>query len=148
MKYRSLIYASCMLAILLMLSGCNRGTCTLAGHVTFQNKPLTNGSVILFCENQQIVRGVIANDGSYSIPNVPRGLVRVTVTPVIRLPEGYQKKYDLPPVINGPVIPQFGSSDKGQKLTPIPDRYSVPEESGIAVKVDQPVTAFDIHLVR
>ena len=129
-------------------SGCGRPLSTLTGHVTYQDKPVTGGSVVLYCEGQQIVRGQIDPNGTYTVSNVPRGRVQVTVLPPARLPEGFHKKYQTPPVINGPITPGVGKSDKEARELAIPQRFGVPEESGLAVVVGRGTTEFDIHLTR
>jgi hypothetical protein len=129
-------------------AGCGRRFCTVTGRVAFQGHPVTSGSVVLYCEGQQIVRGLIGPDGTYAIPNVLRGHVRVTVTPPVRLPVGLRKKYPMPPVINGPIMPDVGRPAKDSRTPAIPERYGVPEESGLTVTVDRGVTEFDINLTR
>jgi hypothetical protein len=129
-------------------AGCGQQLCTVTGRVAFQGQPVTSGSVVLYCEGQQIVRGLIGPDGTYAIPNVHRGPVRVTVKPPDRMPAGFRKKYAMPPVINGPIMPEVGMSAKDSRNPVIPVRYGMPEESGLTVTVDSGVTEFDINLTR
>jgi hypothetical protein len=149
MKYskesRRLALTAIAFLILTGAFGCGRSLGTVSGRVTFQDQPVTAGSVVLYCEGQQIVRGPIAPDGTYTIPNVPRGEVRVTVVPPVRLPDGFKKKYPTPPVIDGPTLPDAG---RAPKTTAIPARYCVPEESGLTLKVGRSATEFDIRLTR
>ncbi len=126
--------------------GCGRSLSTVSGRVSLQDQPVAEGSVVLYCEDQQIVRGLIGPDGAYSIPNVPRGDVRVTVVPPVRMPDGFGKKYETPPVIDGPIIPA-ASPDKRGPLA-IPPRYGIPEESGLSLKVVRDSIEFDIRLTR
>ncbi len=127
-------------------AGCNSRPSTVTGRVTYRGVPVTSGSIALFCEGQQIVRGLIGPDGRYTIPNVPPGPVRVTVAARPRLPEGFKKKYLTPPVINGPITPEPGRPAKDPRTPDIPGRYAVPEESGLTLTVDRNVTEFDIDL--
>jgi hypothetical protein len=139
----------CALALLVpsgFCAGCAQQPCTVTGRVTFLGQPVTGGSVVLYGEGQFIVRGPIGADGTYTIPNVPRGPVRVAVAPPLRLPEGMRRKYPTPPAINGPIVPDAESLTKD--FPTIPARYGVPEESGLAVTVENSVTEFDITLTR
>jgi hypothetical protein len=129
-------------------AGCGRQLCTVTGRVAFQGQPVTSGSVVLYGEGQQIVRGLIGPDGTYTIPNVQRGPVRVTVKPPDRMPVGFKKTYAMPPVINGPIMPAVARAGKGPLTPTIPDRYGMPEESGLTVTVDCGITEFDINLTR
>lgn len=146
--FRPFSYAIVLITLATCSFGCGRQVSTLTGRVTYLDKPVTSGSVVLYCEGQHIVRGLISPDGIYTIPNVPRGKALVTITPAIRLPDGFRKKYKTPPVINGPITPDPDTHAKALKSSAIPGRYGVPEESGLAVTVDQMVTEFDIHLIR
>jgi hypothetical protein len=128
------------------LSGCGFKSASLSGTVTYQGKPLTGGSVILYCEDQQIVRGIISPDGAYSIPNVPRGPCRVTVKTHTPIPSGFSLNQELPPVEDGPIPPWAGRAHRGAAAN-IPERYAIPEESGLTVNVNKIQTIFDIALL-
>jgi hypothetical protein len=125
-------------------AGCGTRTATVAGRVTYQNEPVANGSVVLYCSDQQIVRGNIAADGAYSIPNVPAGPAAVTVHAPARTPAGLQIKQDLPPVSGGPILP-VGEHTAPAAIT-IPRRYALPEESGLRVVVEGGPVTYDIDL--
>lgn len=128
----------------LLLAGCGTKTATVAGQVTFHGKPVTGGSVVFYCPDKQIVRGLIGADGRYSIPNVPPGSAVVTVQSHAKLPEGFSLKQRLPPSNGGPVAPVADASDT-HKVT-LPARYALPEESGLAVFVDSAHVTYDIDL--
>ena len=153
MQYRTVtlrwvVHALTLIVLVGGPAGCARQPCTVSGRVAFQGQPVTGGSVVLYGEGQQIVRGTIGPDGTYSIPNAPRGHVRIAVAPPIRLPAGMRKKYTTPPVIDGPVIPDSTPPAKDSRALAIPARYGVPEESGLTITVDRSVTEFDINLTR
>jgi hypothetical protein len=124
------------------LAGCGGGVGTVSGDVTYRGKPLKSGSVILYCSDKQIVRGAVI-DGRYSIPNVPFGQARVTVQARPRSPTGLRLQQNLPPMTNGPVQskPPAGEPDES-----IPERYSLPEESGLAFTVDSRHVVYEINL--
>ena len=125
--------------------GCGPKSITVSGRVTFNGKPLTGGSVILYCQDEQIVRGIIGPDGTYVIPNVPRGVCRVTVKTHTPIPPGFSLKQHLPPVEEGPTPPIVMRS-KLQADIAIPERYGIPEESGLTIRVDKAQTIYDIAL--
>jgi hypothetical protein len=131
-------------AAALFAGGCGKPTATVSGRVTCNGKPLTGGSVILYCADKQIVHGIIGPDGRYTIPNVPRGSAVVTVRAHPRTPAGLQIKQSMPPVTNGPKAPTDGSGELPP--TPIPPRYALSEESGLSLVVDRDQLAHDIDL--
>ena len=143
-RYR-LVATSCLAALgCLFAAGCGSETATVSGRVTYQGKPVTNGSVIVYCSDKQIVRGNLGADGSYSIPNVPRGTSVVTVQTHARVPAGLRLQQNLPPSSGGPIAPTVEHSDTVR--VSIPQRYALPEESGLSVVVDHGPVTFDIDL--
>jgi len=137
--------AAVLFILLLGLTGCGSKPGTIAGKVTFQGKPVPSGSVILFCADQQIVRGIIGPDGSYSIANVPRGLAQITVRAHSHVPEGFQLRQKLPPSQNGPI--QATAEEVQGRAVAIPEHYGLPEESGLSLRVDKVRQSHDIELV-
>lgn len=127
-----------------LVAGCGGQTATVSGKVTHLGKPVSGGSVIVYCSDKQIARGVIAPDGTYAIPNVPLGTAAVTVQALPRVPVGLQGKQVLPPAVNGPIPPTVEASDPTK--TNIPQRYAVPEESGLSVVIDRAAVTYDIDL--
>ena len=136
---------SCLIAVTALLtSGCGSNTSTVVGKVTYQGKPAAGGSVILYCPDKQIVRGIIGQDGTYSIPNVPCGQAIVTVQSPARAPAGLRMQQSLPPSSGGPAPPIVAAHDTGTVL--IPQRYGLPEESGLSVVVDRGQVTYDLDL--
>jgi hypothetical protein len=134
-----LIVLACLLA-----SGCGSQNATVVGKVTYQGKPVSGGSVIVYCSDKQIARGIIAVDGTYSIPNVPFGSGTVTVEAPARIPVGLRVPQTLPPSSGGPIPSRAEASDPAQPA--LPPRYTVPEESGLSVVIDRGVVNYDIDL--
>jgi len=128
----------------LLASGCGSSTSTVVGKVTYQGQPVSGGSVILYCPDKQIVRGIIGTDGTYSIPNVPGGIAVVTVQSPSRAPAGLRMQQSLPPSSGGPTPPTVAAHDTARVL--IPQRYGLPEESGLSVVVDREQVTYDIDL--
>jgi len=127
------------------VSGCVKKTASISGQVLHQGQPLTSGSVIIYCSNKQIVRGVIGAGGRYTVNNVPPGPAVVTIKTHASVPPAFQLKQKLPPSSNGPVPPV---PDNSKLLTAIviPERYGIPEESGLSVQVDRSQLVFDVDL--
>jgi len=129
--------------ICLLACGCGSQTATVAGRVTHLGKPVSGGSVIVYCSDKQIARGVIAVDGRYTIPNVPHGTAGVTIQAPARPPAGMRIQQTLPPSHNGPIPPTGESESAGP---PIPLRYTLPEESGLSLVIDRNAVNYDIDL--
>ena len=125
--------------------GCQAPVATVKGQVRFGGQPLPGGSIILYCADGQIVRGLIDQEGRYQVDNVPFGSARVAIQVHRPQPEGLYLPQKLPPVIDGPVAP--GSLPPNQpRLVFLPPRYSYPEESGLSVLVDQKIVICDWNL--
>lgn len=140
------ICGSLALVAVLTLPACNADPSTLQGVVRYAGKPLTSGSVILYCQDREIVRGIISEDGTYTISHVPRGNAMVVVQTHPRVPEGLRLTQKLPPTsTDGPMSPSEGSYSKDRRVV-IPRRYSTPEESGLSVQIKPGTQVFDIEL--
>jgi len=144
---RAPFYALALLGACLSLvaSGCGARTTTLTGTVQYQGQPVSSGSVILYCADKQIVRGMIDANGSYSIPNVPPGRATMTVQSEARVPAGMKFQQKLPPSVNGPVFPAV-EHGRGDRVMSIPRRYAHPEESGLIVNINRNNAIFNIDL--
>src|SRR5689334_8695397 len=66
-------------AVVAVLAGCSADTGTLTGHVAYQGKTVTSGSVIVVNEDGTAESGVIQPDGSYQVASVKRGRVKIGV---------------------------------------------------------------------
>jgi hypothetical protein len=144
-RCRPSLVIGCLIALTaLPAGGCGAGTSTVVGKVTYQGQPVNGGSVILYCPDKQIVRSIIGPDGSYSIPNVPCGSAVVTVQSPARVPAGLRMQQSLPPSSGGPTPPTVAAHDTARSL--IPQRYGLPEESGLSVVVDREQVTYDIDL--
>jgi hypothetical protein len=127
-------------------SGCSKRETAVSGTVRYQGRPLPGGSVILYCENKQIVHGLIGPAGEYAIPNVPLGQVRVTVRTHALVPDGFRLTTKLPPVVDGPISPT-AARPKLERVPAIPVRYSLPEESDLSFRADGADVTYDIDLL-
>lgn len=118
------------------LGGCQSPLATVEGQVRFQGQPLHGGSIILYCADGQIVRGLIGQDGRYQVENVPLGTAQVAIHAYQPQPQGLHLLQKLPPAINGPISPGGRPQDDPQIVT-LPARYAYPDESGLSVMVNR-----------
>src|SRR5262249_59053460 len=65
--------------ILLAVCACGSETATVTGKVTFQDKPVTSGSVVFYGDNGQVDSGLLDAEGKYTIARAPVGVVKVAV---------------------------------------------------------------------
>ena len=131
----------------LLIAGCNSPGAVLKGKVRLAGKPLAGGSVIVHAGQDQKIRGLIAEDGSYEIPNLPAGPCLLTVHANARMPEGMHLKQVLPPTDpNGPLPPGQAASYTTNRPTAIPKKFTHPEESGLATTIKPGEQTFDIEL--
>lgn len=140
-----LVRATALMAVAAAAAGCGSPAAEVTGTVTYAGKPVSGGSVVLYCADGQIVRGLIGADGRYAIPNVPRGPAQVAVQTHARVPAGLSLRQKLPPAADGPVPPTLNGA-AADRVVPVPPRYGVPEESGLGLTVDRPQMTFDIDL--
>jgi len=126
----------CLATALLLLSGCGASQGDLKGTVTYQGKPVCSGSVQAIGSDGSALSLAIAEDGTYFIPKLPAGTVKLAVTSpdpnVTPRPNKLNKNPKPPP--------------KNTSWFPIPEKYADPEKSGITTTIDNTVNEFDIKL--
>lgn len=137
--------------VALPILGCGIQTGRVSGTVTYKNKPLTTGSVMLVPSNGTILYGTIQSDGTYAIENVPVGTAMIGVTSVDEKlyaefvgrnsgkgkPEGKEKGD------GGPKEP--GGGARPLDYNKIPPRYGDVNQSGLRCEV-QKDTTYNIDL--
>lgn len=127
----SLVGLSCLAA-----AGCGGGTGELAGTVTYQDKPLRQGTVLVAAGDGSTQSGVIRDDGSYTVTNVPAGPVKIAVTsPDPRSVKVARRKKDEKP-------PPPDTS----KWFAIPEKYADPAKSELTTTVKSGRNPFNIDL--
>lgn len=137
-----------VLCAALLTTGCREKKGEVSGSVTYKKRPLTQGTVLFFCPDQQIISRIISPDGTYSVSDLPVGDIKVAVTAHPAIPPGLQVPQQLPPSKDAPKLSTtFGHADAASKKFPrLPDRYGHPDHSGLAVHVIPGLQVFDIHL--
>jgi hypothetical protein len=129
----------------LICAGCGSGTTTVSGRVTYQGKPIPGGSIVLYCADKQIVHAILGADGTYTIPDVPRGEAVITIQTPQPKPYMIKHRLNLPPAVNGPA-PAVVEPARGEEVVQLPLRYTLPEESGLTVMVEGKNLTHDIDL--
>ena len=147
LQQRSLVWVSrfCCLALIAALAGCGASTSEVSGKVTYKGQTVSNGTVALISAQNQMVAGMIGPDGAYRIPNVVQGTVQVTVRTHRRTPPGFQLKQNVPFAPDAPV-PHKSKMGSESNQAPIPEKYGMPDQSGLVLNVTEPTQVFDINL--
>ena len=121
------------LLVALFCAGCGR-VGQVAGKVSYRDKPLPDGTVLLLASDGQAYDGQIQPDGTFVIHNVPAGAARVAVTSMTA----------------GDADKSGGKGDerakqrniaKGGARSRIPTKYSDFNQSGLTVTVEKGTTA-------
>ena len=142
----------CLLIALLGNTGCRKEAAknTITGTVTYQDKPLLFGTVVLVGEDNLPRQGAIRVDGTYTVTDVPLGAVKIAVfSPDPKMRES--KRTIQPPKIKEPSSPLHSATPEAPamdvaKWFPIPDHYNNPETSNLNTTIEESMTRFDIHL--
>ena len=112
------------------LTGCGgAGLGEVSGKVTFQGKPLPSGRIVFFCEGggKPVISAQIA-DGKYTILNAAAGTAKVTVAT-------FQiSQVAVPGAIQSPTPTDAPAAPTGPYVA-IPDRYKMPDTSGLTYTV-------------
>jgi hypothetical protein len=130
--------------------GCGAKTATVSGKVYLDGKLLKGGNVTFASsEGKGTVSTPIKEDGTYSREDVPTGKVNIAVeteslNPANRptgamayKPPGGQQA---PAGLGGPM------EDTSKRYTPIPEKYTTAERSGISIQVKSGTNPYDIQL--
>jgi hypothetical protein len=123
-------------AILLGVAGCGSGHGDLAGKITYQGKPVRSGSVGVLGQDGITRNSVILPDGSYQVPDIPAGPVKIAVTsPDPATVKPHPRKKDLPIV----------KVDRSEWF-PLPDSYGDFQQSGLIYTLMSGENTVDIAL--
>jgi hypothetical protein len=144
MKTMRLLRTTCLAtALMSLIVGCGGGTGELSGKVTYQGKVVTMGSVtVVGTDNVPRLSG-IAEDGSYSVPEIPAGPVRISVSspepPKDPPPPTAGKKFEGMSQASAP-------SRTASKWFKIPDQYAEVNTSGLTTDVKRGANNYNIDL--
>jgi hypothetical protein len=123
----------------------------VSGTVTYKNKPLPTGSVMLIASTGTILYGTIQSDGTYEIENVPLGTAKVGVTSVdeklyrefVTRNSGKGKDDGKE---KGGGAKEPGGSAKPLNYNKIPPRYGDVNQSGLRCEVQEKENTYNIDL--
>jgi hypothetical protein len=130
------------------LCGCGAGRGTVSGKVTYQNKPLQLGSVVVVGSDGIPRTAPITAGGLYIIPDIPCGEARLAVHSPD--PAGAVKIYEeeqikLQKGLRPPPGRKPADVDR-QQWFPIPPQYGDFARSGLALTVRQGTNPLDIDM--
>ncbi len=145
MTRRFVLHLLPLAALCLLSAGCGPPKGTVSGKVTHKNKPVVWGTVTIIASDNVQYAAQITPEGTYSIPNVPGGPVKISLTSPN--PDGN--------VRGGPAATAGGAGDGGGGNTApaikpgawfaIPEKYSDPQKSGLTGTV-RGDTTIDVDL--
>jgi hypothetical protein len=124
------IVASLVVAVgLLRLPGClGEVTGTVTGKVNFSGKPLSEGWITFFDREGNGYRTFIHPNGTYTLANVPQGMVKIAVEARRR------------------AVPDGPATDPVGPYRHVPRRYSDADKSGLSLTVRAGPQDVDIDL--
>ena len=141
-------------ALLALVAPLGSGGCggpgAVSGKVSYNGTPLRGGQVtFISAEGGHTVSSSIKQDGSYALPRVPPGKVKICVDTESLNPAGKMKfpNYRPPPGVDGPKRRDPDeSADPAKLYVRIPPKYSKPEESPLSYEVTSGAQTHDIKL--
>jgi hypothetical protein len=124
------------MVLLTAAAGCGQKAATISGKVTFQEVPITTGTIAFISQNGKVFSGNI-EEGKYTVTGVEVG-PDATVTVMSHVPS---------PMMQPPTGPIAGVPNrKPLKYVPIPDRYGDPKRSGLSCQVMEGAQTCDFAL--
>jgi hypothetical protein len=153
---RIVVVGLCLCGMLLAAGCSSQGV--VSGKVLYQGKPVPGGNVSFLLDGARgVMSSPIAEDGSYTIQNVPPGTVKITVeTTSVRPPEqgspagmspALAKQYAEFTKKNREKAPQPADPQQAAKrYVPIPVQYSDPDKSNLTYVVKNGKQEHDIDL--
>ena len=119
-----------------LMVGCAGNTGVLTGRVTFQDKQLQQGTVLVASSRGSVHSGVIQSDGTYTIPGIPVGAAKIAVN----CPDPREVK-----VIPRKKEEKVPAADIS-KWVAIPEKYADPEKSGLLIDIKPGTNTLQIDL--
>jgi hypothetical protein len=132
----------CVLLLLPWASGCgDKAKGVVSGKVTYQGKPLANGTVTFVPEEGAPQHAEIKSDGTYRMTHAPMGLVKIGVESRASQESSAPKKMPRNPE-------DYGKLEKAMtgKDSLIPEKYADPNQSGLTFTVKKGQQKHDIDL--
>ncbi len=136
-------------------AGCGVRSSRVHGTVSFQGKPLANGSII-FLSNGRAYPARIGSDGSYSLPSLPHGHIEVAVqVEEPRTPP--RPPPDLNKAQNNKAMAEMAADDAAKQkgrgaqspagpTLELPGKYTEPTTSGLSFELDSDEKEYSVDL--
>lgn len=126
-----------VMLFLLLPIGCGSSVASVSGKISYKNQVVKGGTVTFYDANQWTGSSHIAEDGTYSINNVPLGTVEITVETKTAKPNPNMSKFMPKPPPGADMPPGSFHTTGGQKerYVEIPDSYAEREKSGLRYEV-------------
>ena len=134
-RHRWFPYRSCLLLLVILLSGCSGGTADVSGKVTYNGAALNKagGHIVFVASDNSQVQADIGLDGSYKAEGVKTGPNRVAV--YYADPEHAVKRR----------LPEKGKTlPTAPFLTPL--KYASHETSGVLIDVDRAGSSLNVDM--
>ena len=153
-KVDRLLSGGLLTALLLVSAGCGSSFGRVSGKIMYKNDSLHGGTVTFqgLGEKGWAKTSSIAEDGSYSIDDVPKGPAQISVeTQTVKpnrvgqaMAARMTRGKDIPPEVlkSSP----FGQAMQADKYVAIPPKYSKAETSSLNYEVKAGKQRHDIHL--
>ena len=128
MRQRRIPTSLALFASALLAAGCGEKTASVSGHVTFNGKPVTSGTVVLVgADGKSSDPGAVQADGAFSILKSPAGKVKVSFD-----------NPPPPPATNQPGVANPEAKEQAEtaaRYTPTPQNYKNPDQSGVTLDI-------------
>jgi hypothetical protein len=144
---KKFLYAHALMLFAPLTVGCGAGVGSITGTVTFQNKPVASGTVVVVGSDLLPYYGNINDDGTYTVPKVPTGVAKIAVFSPGPDAEAPVRPY-LPtanPAFQKKVPARVFRGDP-QKWFPLPEKYRDFDTSGLSMTVMGEVNQLDLEL--
>jgi hypothetical protein len=147
-RFRTICLVVLLCPALTGVLGCGKGRATVKGKVTFNNVPLSTGTITFNAADNRVGTGQIKSDGTYVVGDAPIGEVTITVTtPKTPMgPVGMQKP---PPGMSGmpkEMMPAGYEEGKPVRIVPAPEKYGSAESSPLKFTVKAGTQDHDVQL--
>jgi hypothetical protein len=124
------------LLALVVAAGCGKPTGSVSGKVIYKGQPLKGGTVVFVtADGKTGGRSDIAEDGTYSIAEVPVGAVKISVETKSLKPNANRAREGSAPKNMPPEAAGYKGGNTADRYIPIPERYSQVDTSELAYTV-------------
>lgn len=140
--------ASAVAVLLIAVTGCGGSHADVAGKVTYRDRPVAYGTVSVIGPDQKTYYGVINPDGTFTVPRVPVGAVKIGIyspDPYFEPPISAAEKAKVEEARRASGIPIPPKPPKGVWFR-LPGKYADPLSSGLTADVRTQAGAIDLRL--